>query len=573
VDAFFGEAEKLLAWQAQADKTVLPLGDATGAAATAVKAVRAKVEDFFTRCRIAAFDSRAVQALNRGEAEYLALASKELSLATEELARLPLAHVEAGRALPLATGLNPAWANAVMALETNAVAPLLGANKQSLTEAEWTALQAKLAAHEAWLAAKPQTAVEKLGVPRLRELVKGDARARIGELLKKDLALEPEYKQLTEVEKLVHFQRDLFRLLNNTVNFSELYSRKTSIFQAGTLFLDGRSCELCLPVADAAKHATLAALAATYLAYCDCTRPNGEKMTVVAAFTDGDSDNLMVGRNGVLYDRQGRDWDATITKIVASPISIRQAFWAPYKKLVRMVEEQIAKRASASEAESDAKLTAAASAAANADKTKKTDVQKIDVGTVAALGVAIGGIGAMVTGLLASFFGLGLWMPVGVLGALLLVSGPSMLLAYLKLRQRNLGPILDANGWAINGRVRINVPFGAALTHVAALPPGTKRTLEDPYAEKGRPLKTYAAVAALLLLSALWYLGKLDGLLPMSARSIAVLGENAPAFQAPIVVPAPPAVTKPVPAKANESGPLDVKATEPKPAAQVGAVN
>ena len=55
-------------------------------------------------------------------------------------------------------------------------------------------------------------------------------------------------------------------------------------------------------------------------------------MTIAAAFTAGDSDNLMVGRNGVFYDRKGRDWDATIVKIVEHPISIRQAFWLPYKQ-------------------------------------------------------------------------------------------------------------------------------------------------------------------------------------------------------------------------------------------------
>ena len=66
---------------------------------------------------------------------------------------------------------------------------------------------------------------------------------------------------------------------------------------------------------------------------------------IVAAFTGGDSDNLMVGRNGLFFDRKGRDWDATITKIIDNPISIRQAFFAPYKKLVRMIEEQVAKPA------------------------------------------------------------------------------------------------------------------------------------------------------------------------------------------------------------------------------------
>ena len=201
-----------------------------------------------------------------------------------------------------------------------------------------------------------------------------------------------------------------------------------------------------------------------------------------------------------------------------------------------MVEEQVSKRASTADANSSAKLGGVAAAAANADQAKPEPPKKIDVGTVAAIGVAIGGIGAMVTGILSSFFGLGAWMPLGVIAALLLISGPAMLLAWLKLRQRNLGPILDANGWAINGRARINVPFGAALTHVAALPKGSERSLDDPYAEKRRPWKAYTIVGLLLVLAGLWYLGKLDGLLPTPARSVAVLGAYAPATQPPPAV-------------------------------------
>lgn len=90
----------------------------------------------------------------------------------------------------------------------------------------------------------------------------------------------------------------------------------------------------------------MAPLSRAYLAYCDVSRTaSAEKMTIVAAFTAGDSDNLMVGRNGVFVDRDGKDWDATITKLVENPIPIRQAFWSPYKKLLRFIEEQIAKRA------------------------------------------------------------------------------------------------------------------------------------------------------------------------------------------------------------------------------------
>ncbi len=59
VDQFFTDAQAFSDWhkQAEADKTVLPLGEATGAAVAAVKAVKAKVDDYFTRCRLAAFDA------------------------------------------------------------------------------------------------------------------------------------------------------------------------------------------------------------------------------------------------------------------------------------------------------------------------------------------------------------------------------------------------------------------------------------------------------------------------------------------------------------------------------------
>lgn len=87
------------------------------------------------------------------------------------------------------------------------------------------------------------------------------------------------------------------------------------------------------------------------------------------------------------------------------------------------------------------------------------------------------GISGMIGMFLGTLLGLGIWMPLGILGIVLLISGPSMLLAYLKLRQRNLAPILDANGWAINTKAKMNVPFGAALTHVAKLPANAERSL------------------------------------------------------------------------------------------------
>lgn len=509
VDQFFADLAAFSDWWKKAEDdaaNVLPLGEATGAAVAACGAMKTKVNDFFTRVRLAAFDGRAVAALNRQEADYLALAAKDLTITSAELAAFPLARIESCKALPLQESLNPAWASAVSTFASSVVQPLLG-ERNSLSEADWAAITSKLAPHEAWLGSKAGVSVEKLGLARAREILASKAKDAIAALLAQDKAMEPEANAIVQVDKLVRLHRDLFRLLSNFVSFQDFYGRRDkAVFQAGTLYLDQRSCDLCIRVEDAGKHAALAGLAKTYLAYCDLVRKGtGEKMTIVAAFTNGDSDNLMVGRNGIFYDREGRDWDATITKIVENPISIRQAFWAPYKKFVRMVEEQVAKRAAAAETASSAKLAAAAEATVQADKGvagKPAEPKKFDVGTVAALGVALGAIGTLLGGFVAGFLKLSWWqMPLAIAGLALVVSLPSVVIAWLKLRQRNLGPILDANGWAVNARAKINIPFGASLTKVASLPANSERLLDDPFAEKRQPWGWYVFLLIVIVLA------------------------------------------------------------------------
>ena len=505
--------------------------------------MKGKVDDFFARCRLAKFDARATATLNRAETEYAALTVKDLTVNADEIAGFPLAQIAADKALPLKDGVNPAWAGALATLQSAAVKPLLG-DKATLTESDWMALQAKLSPFDAWFAGKVGVAVEKLGLKRVREILASKTKDTITALIAKDKTLESEANGIANVEKLVRYHRFLYVLCVNFVSFKDFYSRKTpAIFQAGRLYLDQRACDLCLPVEDVAKHGTMAALAGSYLAYCDCVRKGtGEKMTIVAAFTDGDSDNLMVGRNGIFYDRKGRDWDATITKLIDNPISIRQAFWLPYKKLVRMIEEQIAKRAAAADAASTAKLQDAAAVTASAAPGKPAEPKKMDLGTIALLTTAFTAIAGIITTVLAKvtgLFSLGLMaIPalIGVLlGIILLISGPSMILAYMKLRKRNLGPILDANGWAVNSKAKVNVPFGKSLTQVATLPPGSARDLIDPFAEKPSPWpKIIIVVIILAVIAGCWYYGKLDKWLPANASSLNVLGTNAPAYTPPV---------------------------------------
>lgn len=510
-EAFFADVQHLDDWAArvEAQGGPLPFGAQTAAIHAAVAAVRVKVDDYFARCRLAAYDPRALTAVNRAETEYLAAAAHDLSVTAHEIAGFPIARIEPGRPLPLSGPVNPAWADALAALKQAAVTPAFGA-LDALDEARWRELTARLEPYAAWLAARPVTKVEPLGLPRVRAIAASGARERVAALIARDAALAPEAAEIDAVEKLVRLNRDFARLLQNFVSFGDFYSRKRpATFQAGRLYLDSRECHVCIRVDDAAKHAALAGLSRCYLAYCDCTRRGGsEKMQVLAIVTQGDSDYLMIGRNGLFVDRRGHDWDATVTRIVDAPISIRQAFFAPYKKFVRMIEEQVAKRAAAAGVESEAQLAAGAQQVAHADKAAaaaaKPPEKKLDLGTIALIGTAISGVAAMVGLVLEKFFGLGVFMPLGILAIILLFSGPSMLIAALKLRQRSLGPILDASGWAINGRVKITLPFGAALTSLAQLPAGSSLTLSDPYAEKKSRWPQVAT--ALVILGAAAYL-------------------------------------------------------------------
>ncbi len=492
-DKFFADCAAFDAWQRAAEgpaaAAIFPAGAETAQAADAVHAIKVKVDDYFARCRVAAFDSRLTPTLNRKEEDYAAVAAHDISLSASELAAFPLARIAPDHPLPLDGPVNPAHAAALAALRAHAVRPLLGPRAE-LTEGDWLTLLGKLDAYEKWQAAKAGATVEKLGLPRVRELLANGAQQRINALIAQDKALEGEAAAVTGLEQLIRYVRDLLRLCRNFVSFEDLYGENTTaIFQVGSLYLDRREALLCLTVTDPSRHAAMAGLAGAYLAYCDCFRKgSNETMSIVAVITEGDDDNLMVGRNGLFYDRHGRDFDATITKIVANPISLREAFWSPYKKMARAIEEYVAHKAATAQTSVNTGLAAAAAnvaagtapaapspasapAAASGSPAKKA----FDPSVVALFSVAAGSLAAAFAAVI-TFLGKfpKSELPLLFAGIAVLISLPSVILAYIKLRKRSLGPILDANGWAINAKASINMPFGARLTCMAHLPPNAQ---------------------------------------------------------------------------------------------------
>ncbi|MBA4239793.1 MAG: hypothetical protein C0448_03645 [Sphingobacteriaceae bacterium] len=520
INNFIESCTKYATWLAKKDadiQNILPYGEHTEAAYQNFCSVKSKIDDYFIRCRLAAFDSQSTEVLNLQVARVESITANDLSKCIEDIAAYPLAKIEGNKSLPITSGINPAWESSIYNFKHLIVIPLFK-NKDSLTEIEWNNIIDSFKAYAQWTSEKEGSNVESLGIERIQHILSGTYKEQLINLIEQDIDLEDEANNIILVDKLVRYHRDLFTLLKNFVTFFDFYTPGAkAIFQAGTLYIDQRSCDLCIKVSDMAKHATMVSFSGMYLMYCECTsRSTNEKMTIVAALTNGDIDNLVVGKNALFYDRNGLDWDATVIKIVDNPISIRQAFFSPYRKVSRFIETQINKFATAQDDKVTGDMTKGIEnvpVKAEEPKAKKDPPAPFDVGKFvgifAAIGLAVGAIGTAIGSLIAGFLGLTWWkMPIAFVGLLLLISGPSMIIAYLKLRKRNLAPILDANGWAINASAVVNIHFGNTLTHLAELPKGAKINLNDPFTKKKRPILPAIFIISIIIGFVLYLLWK-----------------------------------------------------------------
>lgn len=505
IEKFYASCADWAAWKSSAP--VMPYGERTAAAFDAYNALKDKMNDYFTRCRLVAFDTEVAKAVN--------VAVTDIN----DIDSCPIAAPKAARTLDLAA-INPAWQK-----RFDALASLTGfSGKTEMTEADWRSVETTFNDYAAWLGAKKGAEVEPLGEVRINAILIAGEKEELLALVERDKALAAESSSIDDVKKLMYYYRDFYRLLKNFVLFTDFYSRAPGVramFELGQLYIDQRCCDLCIRISDMSKHADMAAQSGIFLIYFKATsKVLGKSMDAVAVMTDGDIFDLRPGKNGIFYDLQGNNWDAVITKVVDNPVSISQAFWAPYRKAWEFCVGIINKSAADKDAKINADLqakvqTAAAKTPGAADAAKTDKQQAFDIakfaGIFAALGMAFGYIGTVITTIAAGVQSTPLPKLILIfLGLMLAISGPSCFIAWTKLRKRNLGPILNANGWAINSKVLVNILFGGKLTTVAKYP---KLKLADPYDQKTPAWKIWLPTVLIILaiaFLALYFTGNLE---------------------------------------------------------------
>ena len=346
---------------------------------------------------------------------------------------MPLVTEEADKELPLRDHLNPKHLEAVIAFAEKCVKPVLG-DVEKLDRLGWKKVKAAFAPYRAWVGSKPVTNAG----------VKGE---------------------LEDEERVLRYKLHMLEFLENYVNMRRLYSQdELAVFQTGTLRIDAKEMNLCFHVESEAAHSALAEKSSCCVIYLKLSRPSeGASRSICAVVTAGAVAQLYVGRNGVFYDRDGKDWEAVVTKVVENQVSLLEAFWAPWRKLGEGVAAGVKKFLGDKQAA--------------AQKNAEAGTQSAQAGgaamasSVAAIGIGVGVVGAAAASLMSAISKMtALQIAISVVALVLVVSLPSVVLTWFKLRRRDIGAILNASGWAINRPMHFSMKRARAFTKCAGNP-------------------------------------------------------------------------------------------------------
>lgn len=466
LESFVSAADALLVWQGahdDADGGLFPLGDATSTGYALYVDLREAVDRFFAQCDVVALNEtlgRDVETVHCATSIWTSQAAAE-----NYLRGAPLATPNRDGILPLQDGANPYYVTDLAAFTREVLPTLLsdGFDGRRLRAAQWATVKQAFEAYETWQAEKTGGAVEVLGPDTLTRYLDDGYPARLQALIDADIAAGEELNALHDLEGLLLLQQSFLEVCNNFVSFPALYDpKRRAMFEAGRLILGGRVYNLNLRIRDVEEHSTQATRSGLYLLYSEVTgAKDGERFYVVTPVTRGPVHGMGVGRRGVLFDHEDKEWDTRIVKILENPVSLMQAVFAPFKRLASLVASTAERLASGTETHVQEQVVSTSRSVAG-----MRDLFLSGSVAVAALGSAFAYIAAKLSELEANWWYFFAAIGVGVV----LVVVPTAIIAYVKLWRQNLGALLEGSGWAMNAPMRLTLPQRRMIAHKPARP-------------------------------------------------------------------------------------------------------
>ncbi len=489
VEKFVELAKAWLTWHAKGEieesaTEIKPLGHATASAFEKVQAVRAKLDQYFAQCKLLLFDPNTA---NKFTTHFAKLEGPELADPAKINALLeaaPLSPPNPDMTLNLDRGLNPAFTARIQALESVAEALMGGHDMHVLSFDQWNTILNRLKPYEAWITSKPGAQVEPLGVDKLNEYLDPALAAKAQELIATSKDVAESNNNLRLVEKAILFQSLMIRFVNNFIAMPELFDTKTAaMFEMGTLVMDGRRFNLCIKVHNRAEHAAVAGTGGTFIMYVECILKNNlEKIELAVPLTAGVKGNVTVGKRGVYIDRQNREWNARAVQIIENPISFEEAIFAPFIRLGAMITGKIESIAGNAQKSFDDSANKAITTVSTGPAPAAPPVPAPGAapapapsgqlpGLLVGGGLAFAAISTALTYVIKSILSLHLYeVIIGLFIAILTVLVPTLVVAWIRLRKRDLSAMLEGSTWAINARLRMTHRLSLELTETPPYP-------------------------------------------------------------------------------------------------------
>ncbi len=492
LDAFLNSAGKLLAWKKSAkdnDGKLFPLGDATSDGYKLLSQLRGPVNKYFRLCRLSALN----RMLDRSTPDAAVPVDilGDMDEIDEYMSSAPLARPNPDGILDLHGDLSPEFRERLQAMESKVISLILGSELEHgrLGEAEWVRINSEFSAYEDWLKSKSGSEVEKLGPEKLRAYLDNDFSDSIRKMIAMDMEIGKEMSAVQDLEYLILLQSLFLELCNNFINFNNLYDpHKRAMFEMGRLVISGRVFNMNILVKDPGVHSLIAKNSGIYLMYSEVTgsKPE-EKFFIATPVTALTVRRLGVERRGVLFDRDEREWDTRIVKVIDNPVSLQQAIMKPFRRLGQVVSGSFEKIVGGTEKQLDSTLSKGmgrvesglkegiSHPGAVGPKKSASPREWVLTGSIAI--AALGSSFAFIAKTLSSLQ----WhsVAVTVLIVLAIVMVPIILIADYKLYKRNLSSLLEASGWAINAEMRLSRNLAKMLTPKTWHPAGFTHIRRD----------------------------------------------------------------------------------------------
>ena len=477
LEIFFHETKSYLEWKTKGEipkgenaTEVLPWGIETPQAYELMAGLEEKIEQYFTQCAMVRFDERAAAQMQLRQKELDEIDFTDKSMMEARIKDAPLTAPNPKAILDLEGAINPLYVERLFNLKEKVLRRVLGGQVKHLTPKQWDKVKNIFVPYRAWLESKQGIKVEKLDADKLHTYLKGSYKERVSELIAKDLAVADDLNQMHNLEKLMLYQRWLMELANNFVSFSNLYNPQTrSLFEMGTLVIDGRQITFTMKVQDRQTHKKIAEKSCMYLLYVEVTGRQDKdiKFEIVAAVTFGTASRLRIGKRGIFFTINDREWDAEIVDIVENPISIYESVKAPFQQFTSFIKKQIDKFTKSREDKLEKSFTAPSASGMTRDLLLGGGI------AIAALGSSF----AYITKALSQVKPVQILVALAGIAAIVLL--PGIIVGFIKIRKRDMSVLLEASGWAVNVHMRLNATLGRLFTHVPDLPKNARKEHRD----------------------------------------------------------------------------------------------